>query len=151
MFVASGRAGQGPGGARPSGTGGAGGVLEAAAREPDDGAAGNGSPEGRAGVFGCCQVRPMFRVSRCGQCRWLQSSLRVSPAGARDRMGRVRVRQGRGQAGSIKRAPAPPGDGGGADTEATSRLAAGQGKAVHAACWASGVLDRQRICPSRRP
>jgi hypothetical protein len=31
-----------------------------------------------------------------------------------------------GQAGSIKLAPAPPGEGGGADTKATSRLAAGQ-------------------------
>ena len=41
MSVASGRAGQGPGAARPRS--GAGGVLEVTARAPDDGAAGNGS------------------------------------------------------------------------------------------------------------
>jgi hypothetical protein len=54
----------------------------------------------------------MVRVSLCGQCRWQQSSLRVSLAGAGGRMGRVRVRGG-DQAGSIKTVPAPPGDGGG--------------------------------------
>jgi hypothetical protein len=35
-----------------------------------------------------------------------------------------------GQAGSIKWAPAPPGEGGGADNSAASRLAAGQGKLI---------------------
>ena len=38
------------------------------------------------------QVRPMSGVFRCGQCRWLQSSLRVSPAGA-GAHGAVRVRE----------------------------------------------------------
>src|SRR5712692_1291746 len=47
MSVASGRAGQGPGGVRPRS--GAGGVLEAAGREPDDLAAGN---RGRGVVLG---------------------------------------------------------------------------------------------------
>ena len=61
---------------------------------------------------------------QCGQCRWLQSSLRVSPAMAGGH-GAVRVRAG-GQAGSFKFAPWPPG-GGGADKSAASRLAAGQG------------------------
>jgi len=50
-----------------------------------------------------------------------------APALGRGRMGRVRVR-GSGQAGSIKRTPALPGDGGGADNSAISRPAAGQGK-----------------------
>ena len=85
-------------------------------REPDDQAAGNGS-RGRAGGIRLFRCVPMFPVlSRCGQCRWLQSSLRVSPAVARVH-GAVRVRTG-GQAGSIKRAPASPDEGGGADTYA---------------------------------
>ena len=47
-------------------------------REPDDRAAENGS-RGRAGVFGCSGASADISVlSRCGQCRWLQSSLRVS-------------------------------------------------------------------------
>src|SRR5438132_1648583 len=103
MSVASRWAGQGPGGARPPG--GAGGVLEVTGGGPDELAAGNGS-RGRWGGIRLFQVRPMDRVIRCGQCRWLQSSLRVSPAGAGGH-GAVRVRGG-GQAGSIKTAPAPP-------------------------------------------
>jgi hypothetical protein len=80
------------------------------------------------------------------------------PAGARDRMGRVRVRRG-GQAGSIKTAPAPA-LGEGRRGRHKGDLAPGRwpGKAVHAARAGSGArggepagLDRQRICPSRRP
>jgi hypothetical protein len=61
---------------------------------------------------------------RCGQCRWLQSSLRVSPAGAGAWGGSASEGS---QAGSIRWAPAPQADGSGADKTATSRLAAGQG------------------------
>jgi len=57
MSVASGRAGQGPGGA-PAAAGGAGGVLEVTGREPDDLAAGNGEPGVQVRVR-LCQVRPM--------------------------------------------------------------------------------------------
>ncbi len=49
-------------------------------REPDNWAAGNGSRGGRARVFNCFQVVPCSGFIRCGQCRWLHSSLRVSPA-----------------------------------------------------------------------
>ena len=51
-------------------------------REPDDVAARKREPGSRGGGYSLVQVRPMSGVFRCGQCRWLQSSLRVSPAGA---------------------------------------------------------------------
>ena len=105
-----------PGGSRTGRSPAAVGVREVTGREPADQAAGNGS-RGRAGGIRLFRCVPMFPVlSRCGQCRWLQSSLRVSPAVARVH-GAVRVRTG-GQAGSIKRAPASPDEGGGADTYA---------------------------------
>ena len=50
--------------------------LRRSAGSPIIGRWGNGS-RGRARVSGC-RVRPMSGVIRCGQCRWLQSSLRVS-------------------------------------------------------------------------
>jgi hypothetical protein len=81
MSVASGRAGQRPGGARPPGAA-AGGVLEVTGREPDDLRGGETGAGGRAGYAVAFRSVPMYRVIRCGQCRWLQSPLRVSPAGA---------------------------------------------------------------------
>jgi len=70
------------------------------------------------------QVRPMSGYPGCGQCRWLQSSLRVSPegpgphgAGPRQKRRSGGINQGHARAA---------GRGGGADTEAISRLAAGQ-------------------------
>jgi hypothetical protein len=61
-------------------------------REPDDLAAGEREPVGGAGfrLFGSV---PISGVIRCGQCRWLQSSLRVAPAVAGGH-GAVRVRGG---------------------------------------------------------
>jgi hypothetical protein len=102
--------GERPGGSRtgrsPAAAGGAGGVLEVTGREPDDLAAGNGS---RGAVRGMRLFSgpSHVRCYRCGQCRWLQSSLRRSRPWP-GCMGRVRVRRG-GQAGSIKWAPAPAG------------------------------------------
>jgi hypothetical protein len=82
---------------------------------------------------------------------------RAAGPGGRGRMGRVRVRRG-GQAGSIKGAPALPGEGGGADTGRDLAPSRWAGRTVHAAraggCvtgGAAGALCRQRICPSRRP
>ena len=107
--------------------------------------------------YSVVQVRPMCRSSRCGQCRWLQSSLRVSPAGAGAAWGGSASERG-GQAGSIKGAPAPPGEGGGADTGGGLAPGRWPGRAVHAARAGglvtggpAGDLGRQRICPSRRP
>src|ERR1035441_8177205 len=61
MSVASGRAGQGPGAARPRS--GAGGVLEGNGREPDDLAAGEREP-GPCGGYSVVSGRPLFRVHR---------------------------------------------------------------------------------------
>jgi hypothetical protein len=82
---------------------------------------------------------------------------RAAGPGGRGRMGWVRVRRG-GQAGSIKGAPALPGEGGGADTGGGLAPGRWPGRAVHAARaggWVTGGpagdLGRQRICPSRMP
>jgi len=77
MPVAAGRAGQGPGGARPRC--GAGGVLEATGRQPDDVAAGKREPGVVLGLVVLGSV-PFSGSTRRGQCRWLRSSLRVTPA-----------------------------------------------------------------------
>jgi Phage integrase, N-terminal SAM-like domain len=61
--AASGRAGQGPGAARPRS--GAGGVLEVPAREPDNRAGGEREPSGGGGGYSVVSGRPMFRVIRC--------------------------------------------------------------------------------------
>ena len=50
----------------------------------------------------------MFGVIRCGQCRWLHSSIRVFPAVAGG-MGRVRVRERSG--GANQMGALPPGAG----------------------------------------
>ena len=104
MSVASGWPGQGPGGS-PAASGGAGGVLEAASREPDDGAGGKREPGACAGIRLCVLFRPVVRVSRAAVPLAAFIPSRVSGRG-RGRMGRVRVR-GSGQAGSIKTTPAP--------------------------------------------
>jgi len=77
------------------------------ARESDDVAA-EREPGGRAGYL-VVQVRPIFRVIRCGQCRWLHSSLRVSPAVAGDAWGGS---ASEGQAGPIRLTPRRAGAGG---------------------------------------
>ncbi len=122
-------------------------------QEPDDLAAGNGS---RGAVLGSVVFSsvPMSGVIRCGQCRWLHSSLRVTPAVAGGHG--AGPRQKSGQAGSIRLAPCGLAPGGG---RMPGGLAPGRwpGSAVHAARAVSvtggpaGGLDRQRICPSRIP
>ena len=120
--------GERPGGSRtgrsPAAGGGAAGVLEVTGREPDDLAAGNGSRVVR-GMFGCSGPSHSW-VRLCGQCRWLQSSLRVPPArGAGAAWGgsaseeAVRRGQSRGRPRCRVRAA-------GQTQEAASRLAAGQ-------------------------
>ena len=122
--------GERPGGSgtgrSPAARGGAGGVLEVAGREPDDRGGGKREPGVVRGIRLFRSV-PWSGSSRCGQCRWLHSSLRLSPAvEGRGRMGRVRVRGG-GQAGSIRGRPRRRVGRRGRNL-ATSRLAAGQGK-----------------------
>ena len=138
-------------GRSPAARGGAAGVLEAAGRSPDDGAAGNGSRGACDGIRFCVQVRPVVR-SRRRQCRWLHSSLRVpwpgpGTHGAGPRQGRSGgVNQDGARAAIRRRRGREPGD-----------LAPGRwpGKAVHAARAGGGtsseVLARQRSWPSRRP
>jgi len=143
---------------------GAGGVLEVAGREPDDLAAGNGSPGVVRGIR-LFQVVPCFRVIRCGQCRWLHSSLRVDPGRGRGAWGGS---ASEGRSGGANQIGAPPRRRGGqnslrprawrgAECLAASRLAVCPGGAVHAAraVWVTGGSsrgwDRQRICPSRIP
>src|SRR5262249_18133130 len=90
--------------AEPGRVSGAAGVLEVTGREPDDGAAGNGS-RGSCGVFGCSGPSHV----RCLPVRAVPLAAVIPsrvPAGAGGRG--AGPRQGRGQAGSIKRAPAPP-------------------------------------------
>ena len=118
MSVASGRAGQGPGGARPRS--GAAGVLEVTGREPDDLAAGNGS-RGSLLVFGCVGSSHVPGHPVAGQCRWLHSSLRVSPAVAGGHGAGPRQR---GQAGPITGAPCRLG----AEGRIASGLAPGGGE-----------------------
>src|SRR5258708_19164457 len=84
MPVAAGGAGQGPGGARPRC--GAGGVLEATGRQPDDVAAGKREPGVVLGLVVLGSV-PFSGSTRRGQCRWLRSSLRVTPAVGRGAWG----------------------------------------------------------------
>ena len=79
-----------------------------AGREPDNWAAGNGSPGGWCADIRLFSGRPMFGVIRCGQCRWLHSSIRVFPAVAGG-MGRVRVRERSG--GANQMGALPPGAG----------------------------------------
>ena len=129
--VRGGRPGRSRTGRSPAAGGGAGGVLEVAGRVPDDLAAGKREPGIVRGHIRLSGSVPWW-VPWCGQCRWLQSSLRVSPAAGRGRMGRVRVRRG-GQAGSIKGAPALPGEGGGADTGGDLAPGRWPARAVHAA------------------
>jgi hypothetical protein len=137
--------------AQPGRRGGAGGVLEVTGRVPDDLAAGKREP-------GACGV---IRLS--GSVPWWGPVVRAVPLAAvipsrvpgrgRGRMGRVRVRRS-GQAGSIKGAPARPGEGGGADTGGGLAPGRRPARAVHAAragSWPAADPGRQRICPSRRP
>ena len=138
--VRGGRLGGSRTGRSPAAGGGAEGVLEVTGREPDDLAAGNGS----RGHAGCSVVsgRPMFRVIRCGQCRWLHSSLRVAPARAGEHG--AGSRQG-GQAGSSRLAPAPPVTAG----QKTWRprawpLARGKLFMPPALAWSRAVLGRAR-------
>src|SRR5215831_1896468 len=62
--------GERPGGSRtgrsPAARGGAGGVLEATGREPDDLAAGNGSRGAVRGIFGCSGPSPCTGLSGAG-------------------------------------------------------------------------------------
>ena len=92
---------------------------------------------GRAAVFAYSGPSHV-RVIGCGQCRWLQSSLRVSPAVAGGHG--AGPRQDRRSCGATKCAPAPRG-GGGADNSAAALLASGQGGASHAA-WSAPVAGR---------
>ena len=74
--------------------------------------------------YSLVRVRPMFW---CYPVRAVPLAA-VIPSGipaVAGRHGAVRVRAG-GQAGPVKFAPAPPGEGGGADKSAASRLAAGR-------------------------
>lgn len=124
--------------------GGAGGVLEVTGREPDDLAAGNGKP-GRAGaclvVSGPSHVRVSSGAGSAAGC----SHPFAGPGRGRDAWGGSASGCG-GQAGSIKRAPAPPGRRG----RQTGGLAPGRLPGSFHAAWPED-LDRQRICPSRRP
>ena len=89
--------------AEPGRRGGAGGVLDAAGREPDNRAAGNGS-RGGAGYRLSAVPCPGLPVRAVPLAAVIPSrDPRPGPGG----MGRVRVRGG--QAGSIRSAPAPPG------------------------------------------
>jgi hypothetical protein len=119
-------------------------------REPDDLAAGEREPVGGAGfrLFGSV---PISGVIRCGQCRWLQSSLRVAPAVAGGH-GAVRVRGG--GLGGVNQVGARAARVGAAGRQ-LSDLAPGRWppNAVHAALTGGwpGAWVRQRICPSRMP
>jgi len=86
MSVASGRAGQGPGGPRPPG-GGAAAVLEVIGRVPDDLAAGNGS-RGPCGAYSVVQVRPMVRSAVRAVPLAAVIPSRAAGPGGRGRMGR---------------------------------------------------------------
>jgi hypothetical protein len=118
-------------------------------------AAGNRS-RGRPGSIRLCQVVPC-PVSRCGQCRWVHSCLRVVPGQGRGRMGRARVRGG--QAGSIRGTPCRLAAGGRVvcglapdrGHNAWPGPAAGLAGGAHAApaVRAAGGCGRQRIWPSR--
>jgi hypothetical protein len=118
-------------------------------REPDDLAAGKREPGACRAVF----VYPgpsHGRSSSAGSAAGCIHPFAWSPAGGRGRMGRVRVTGER--SGGVNHVWRPRrGNGGGAEDLATSRLAAGQGGAVHAARAGggdggpAGGLVRQRI------
>jgi len=127
--------------------------LRRAGREPDDRAAGNGSREPCGGIFSCSGPSQVPGSSGAGSAAGCSHPF-ACPGGGRGH-GAVRVTGG-GQAGSIKTAPAPCGAAGQTTRRPRARPLAG--RAVHAA-RAGGIaggglpagLDRQRICPSRRP
>src|ERR1039458_10173019 len=134
--------------------GGPGVVLEVAADEIDELGAGNGSRGAVLGGFSCFQVRPRSGgppVRAVPLAAFIPSRV---PGRGRGAWGGSASEEA-GQAGSIRGTPPPPGRRG----RIAGDLAPGRwpGKAVHAASavWVtggfSGVLDRQRICPSRIP
>jgi hypothetical protein len=148
--------GERPGGSRTgrslAARGGAGGVLEATGRELDDLAAGNGS-RGPCGGYSVAQVRPHvpgYPVRAVPLAAVIPSCVpgRAGGHGAGPR------RRG-GQAGSIRWAPCRLGGGG----RLVGDLAPGRwpGALVmppgpaESRADRPGVLDRQRICPSRKP
>src|SRR5213596_918461 len=94
---------------------------------------------GLAGDIRFVQVRPMAGSAVRAVPLAAVISSRV-PGRGRGRMGRVRVRGG-GQAGSIKGAPALPGEGGGADTGGDLAPGRWPGRAVHAARAGGCVTD----------
>ena len=116
-----GRAGQGPGGARPRS--GAGGVLEVTGRQPDDRAAGNGSrgPCGCIRLFGSVPCPGSSGAGSAAGC----SHPFACPGRGRGAWGGSASGEAvrRGQSRGARAA----GDRGGAERPATSRLAAGQG------------------------
>ena len=137
--VRGGRPGEVKDRAEPGRRGGAGGVLEVTGREPDDLAAGTGAgSRGRAGRIRLFRSVPWWGpgAGSAAGCSHPFACPRPGPG----RMGRVRVRRG-GQAGSIKGAPALPGEGGGADTGGDLAPGRWPGRAVHAARaggWVTG-------------
>ena len=136
-------------GARPPG-GGAGGVLEAAGREPDDGARETGAGGRAGGIRLCVQVRPVVGVWRAAVPLAAFIPSRVpAMAGAH---GAVCVRE---RSGGVNQDDARAARGGGAENRATSRLAAGQEscscRARGGGGASSGFVARQRISPSRIP
>jgi hypothetical protein len=155
VSVASGRAGQGPGGARPPGA-----APEASLRWP------GGSPmigrretgsRDRAGCIRLFRSVPWWGSRGAGSAAGCSHPFACPGGGAGAAWGGSASERG-GQAGSIKRAPAPPGEGGGADTRgdlAPGRWPAGAVHAARAGGWVSGGLagglGRLRICPSRMP
>jgi hypothetical protein len=118
------------------------------------GPAGNGSRGSCGGIRLCVQVRPVVRVSRAAVPLAAFIPSRAG-AGAGDAWGGFASGE---RSGGVNQDSARAARGGGAENRATSRLAAGQGKAVHAARAggvtggaSSGVRARQRIWPSRIP
>ena len=147
MSVASGRAGQGPGGAPPRS--GAGGVLEVTGREPDDLAAGTGARAVPVGVCGCFQFRPRFRVVPVRAVPLAASILRGSPAvaGGDGAGSRQAVRRGQSR-GRPRRQSAAAGQNG----AATSRPAARSSQPCHLASLTatSPVTRAPRACTPNR-
>ena len=98
-----------------------------------------GAARGALGGYLVALVRPMSGVSGCGQCRWLQSSLRVSPAGGRGCMGRVRV--GGRRSGGVNQGGALAALGAAGQTLRRPRAWPLASQAVHAAwclAWGGG-------------
>ena len=150
-------------GRSPAGVAGAGGVLDAGAREPMIEACGGRLP--RSGVLRVCGCRHPMAGRPAGQAAGCIHPFVCPRHGWPGGMGRVRVRD---RAGPIRRAPAPPGragraagPGGGAECSAASRPVAGGriagGRApgrravmrpAVAAAWQGGGRAR-RACRSR--